>query len=255
GALRGGAGLVTVASSRHALAANAAHLTAIMLAPCDGAGELAAILSDQRFNAVVLGPGAGVGEDLRACVLAALSGAAKERGIVLDADALTSFSGAADALGEAIRAFLGEVVLTPHDGEFARLFNNSARLPDSECEPLESPSQELRSTSKLSRACAAARLTGAIVLLKGPDTVVAHPDGRASIACDLPPWLATAGSGDVLAGLIAAGLARGAPAFEAACAAVWMHGAAARDFGPGLIAEDLPERMPHVLRRLYGPLS
>lgn len=255
GALRGGAGLVTLASPREALAVNAAHLTAIMLAPCDGAGELTALLSDRRFNAVVMGPGAGIGEDLRACVLAALLGGEKGRGLVLDADALTSFSGAADVLGEAVRAFPGEVVLTPHDGEFARLFRSSARLPDSNSQAVESLSEGLRSPSKLARARAAAALTGAIVLLKGADTVVAHPDGRAAIADDLPPWLATAGSGDVLAGLVAACLARGAPAFEAACAGVWMHGAAARAFGPGLIAEDLPEQMPRVLAQLYGALT
>ncbi len=250
GALRGGAGLVTLASPREALAVNAAHLTAIMLAPCDGARELAAVLQDRRFNALVLGPGAGVGQGLRDCVLAALSSGEKDRGIVLDADALTSFSSAVDVLSNAIRAFPGSVVLTPHEGEFARLFNKSSRFPDSVSEQDESVSHALRSASKLVRARTAARLTGAIVLLKGADTVVAHPDGRASIAHDLPPWLATAGSGDVLAGLIAANLARGAPVFEAASAGVWMHGAAARAFGPGLIAEDLPEQMPKVLAAL-----
>lgn len=250
GALRGGAGLVTLASPPDALAVNAAQLTAIMLAPCDGAKDLAALLQDRRFNALVLGPGGGVGQGMRDCVLAALASGDAERGIVLDADALTSFSGAVEVLADAIRAFPGAAVLTPHDGEFARLFNNSARVPDSVSEQDESVSQGLQSPSKLVRARAAARLTGAIVLLKGADTVVAHPDGRASIARDLPPWLATAGSGDVLAGFIAANLARGAPAFEAASAAVWMHGAAARAFGPGLIAEDLPEQMPKVLAAL-----
>lgn len=253
GALRGGAGLVTLASPTDALAVNAAHLTAIMLAPCDGARDLSALLQDRRFNAVVLGPGGGVGQAMRDCVLAALSSGETDRGIVLDADALTSFSGAVDVLAQSIRAFPGAVVMTPHEGEFARLFNSTGQVPDSLSEQDESVSQGLRSPSKLIRARAAARLTGSIVLLKGADTVVAHPDGRASIAHDLPPWLATAGSGDVLAGLIAANLARGAPAFEAASGGVWMHGAAARAFGPGLIAEDLPEQMPKVLAALTSP--
>jgi ADP-dependent NAD(P)H-hydrate dehydratase / NAD(P)H-hydrate epimerase len=126
---------------------------------------------------------------------------------------------------------------------------------DSDSQDLQALSEGVRSASKLVRARAAARLAGAVVLLKGADTVVAHPDGRASIAHGMPPWLATAGSGDVLAGLIAACIARGAPAFEAASAAVWMHGAAARAFGPGLIAEDLPEQMPKVLASLYGSVS
>jgi NAD(P)H-hydrate repair Nnr-like enzyme with NAD(P)H-hydrate dehydratase domain len=158
-------------------------------------------------------------------------------------------------LGEAVRAFPGEVVITPHEGEFGRLFRSSARVSDSNSQAVESLSEGLRSASKLERARAAAALTGAIVLLKGADTIVAHPDGRAAIADDLPPWLATAGSGDVLAGLVAACLARGAPGFEAACAAVWMHGAAARAFGPGLIAEDLPEMTPRVLAQLHGQLT
>ncbi|MFN3892651.1 MAG: NAD(P)H-hydrate dehydratase [Beijerinckiaceae bacterium] len=252
GALRGGAGLVTLASPRDALAVNAAHLTAIMLAPCDGAAELAGILQDRRFNALVMGPGAGVGQGLRDSVLAALGSPRPGRGIVLDADALTSFAGAAGTLGQAIRAFRGGVVLTPHEGEFARLFIRSPSFMDSFSEGSEAVSQDLRSPSKLDRARAAARLIGAVVLLKGADTVVAHPDGRACIAQDLPPWLATAGSGDVLAGFIAANLARGAAAFEAASAAVWMHGAAARAFGPGLVAEDIPEQMPKVLAALYA---
>ena len=233
GALRGGAGLVTLASPREALAVNASHLTAIMLVPCDNAHELGEILSDRRINALVLGPGGGVGEPMRAMVLAALAAPAQGRSIILDADALTSFEGRLRDLAEAVKASQENVILTPHDGEFARLFNEDA-------------------PSRLDRARAGASLSGAIVLLKGADTVVAHPDGRAAIIQDAPPWLATAGSGDVLAGLIAGCVAQGAPAFEAACAAVWLHGAAARAFGPGLIAEDLPEAMPGVWRALWG---
>ncbi len=246
GALRGGAGLVTVASPRAALSVNAAHLTAIMLAPCDGAGELGTLLLDPRFNAVVLGPAGGVGQPMREGVLATLGSGEPGRGVVLDADALTSFEGRGHELAHAISAFPGSVILTPHEGEFARLVRGFDGVSQVE-------SQALQASSKLVRARAAARIMGAVVLLKGPDTVVAHPDGRASIASDLPPWLATAGSGDVLAGLAAACLARGAPAFEAASAAVWLHGAAARAFGPGLIAEDLPEMMPKVWAALYGP--
>lgn len=254
GALRGGAGLVTIASPIDALAVNAAHLTAIMLTPCNSAADLVGLLQDRRFNALVLGPGGGVGQALRDSVLAALSSADAGRAIVLDADALTSFAGAADILAEAIQAYPGKVVLTPHDGEFSRLFKASRHFPDSVSEQDGSLSQDLCAASRLIRARAAARLLGAVVLLKGADTVVAHPDGRAAISNNLPPWLATAGSGDVLAGLIAANLARGAPAFEAACAGAWMHGAAARAFGPGLIAEDIPEQMPGVFRKLYAPV-
>lgn len=233
GALRGGVGLVTLASPREALAVNASHLTAIMLTPCDNAHELGEILSDRRINALVLGPGGGIGEPMRALVLAALAAPGPDRSIVLDADALTSFEGRLRDLAEAVKASQANVILTPHDGEFSRLFRESA-------------------PSRLERARAGARLSGAIVLLKGADTVVAHPDGRAAIHGDAPRWLATAGSGDVLAGLIAGCVAQGAPAFEAACAAVWLHGATARAFGPGLIAEDLPEAMPGVWRSLWG---
>jgi hydroxyethylthiazole kinase-like uncharacterized protein yjeF len=226
GALRAGAGLVTLASPRDALAVNAAHLTAIMLTPCDNAQELAAILADARKNALVLGPGGGVNPHTRALAEAALALPASPA-LVLDADALTVFAGDEDALFHAIKSRNGPVVLTPHDGEFARLF-------------------DWDEASKLSRARASAARSGAIIVYKGADTVVAHPDGRASVARNAPPWLATAGSGDVLAGVIAGLLAQNMPAFEAACAAVWMHGESAQNFGPGLIAEDLPSMLPNV---------
>jgi hydroxyethylthiazole kinase-like uncharacterized protein yjeF len=161
---------------------------------------------------------------------------------VLDADALTSFAEAPDTLFAAIRnPRESQVVLTPHAGEFGRLFKG-----------LE---QSDRASSKLERTRAAARESGAVVLLKGPDTVVASTDGRASIAANAPPWLATAGSGDVLAGMIAGFLAQHVPAFEAVSMAVWLHGEAARAFGPGLIAEDLPEMLPEVLRDLYDEIG
>ncbi len=229
-ALRNGAGLVTIASPRHALAVNAAHLTAIMLTPCDNARELAAVLDDARKNAVVLGPGAGVNPRTRALAQAALRAHASPA-VVLDADALSVFAGEADALSELIMARGGPVVLTPHEGEFTRLFANAGR-------------------SKLADARHAAKASGAVIVYKGADTVVAHPDGRAAIARNAPPWLATAGSGDVLAGMIAGLLAQRMPVFEAACAAVWMHGEAADAFGSGLIAEDLPAMLPEVWRGL-----
>ena len=235
GALRAGAGLVTLASPRDALAVNAAALTAVMVRSIDSVVEFAELLADKRFNACVIGPGAGVGEHTRDFVLTALSA---KRGLVLDADALTSFADAPDRLFEAIKASADQqVVLTPHEGEFPRLFSDISNK-----HPLR---------SKLERVRAAAERSGAVVLLKGPDTVVASPDGRAAIAANAPPWLATAGAGDVLAGMIAGLLAQGVPAFEAACIGVWMHGEAAREAGPGLIAEDLPEMMPAVFRRLY----
>jgi ADP-dependent NAD(P)H-hydrate dehydratase / NAD(P)H-hydrate epimerase len=235
GALRAGAGLVTLASPRDALAVNAAALTAVMVRVIDTVIEFAELLTDRRLQTCVIGPGAGVGVRTRDFVLTALSA---KRNLVLDADALTSFADAPDHLFRAIKAISDpRVVLTPHEGEFPRLFSDiSDKNPN---------------RSKLERVRAAAERSGAIVLLKGPDTVVASPDGRATIAANAPPWLATAGAGDVLAGMIAGLLAQGVPAFEAASIGVWMHGEAAREAGPGLIAEDLPEVLPAIFRRLY----
>jgi len=236
GALRAGAGLVTIASPREALAVNAAASLAVMVRPVDGADELTSFLDDPRRNVVVLGPGGGVGQPMRDLVLAALKG---ERAVVLDADALTSFADEPQVLCAAVRTRGKATLMTPHEGEFSRLFK---ALED------EAP-------SKLERARRAAQTTGAVVLLKGPDTVVAAPDGRAAIADNAPPWLATAGSGDVLAGIVAGCLAQGMSGFEAAAAAVWLHGEAGSAAGPGLIAEDLPEEMPGIYRRLFGQLA
>ena len=239
GALRVGAGLVTLASPRDALLVNASALTAVMVRPIDTVIEFAEVLAERRLNTYVIGPGAGVGERTRDFVLAALSA---KRATVLDADALTSFADNPERLFSAIKNSPDpQVVLTPHEGEFPRLFSDiSNKYP-------------LR--SKLERVRDAAERSGAVVLLKGPDTTVASPDGRATIAANAPPWLATAGAGDVLSGMIAGLLGQGVPAFEAASIGVWMHGEAAREAGPGLTAEDLPETLPAVTRRLYDELG
>ena len=232
GALRIGAGLVSVAAEGEAVALNAAHLTAIMVKPFTGAKGLAALLSDRRLNAIVLGPGLGVGADTRALVAVVLaSGAAA----VLDADALTAFQEEAQSLFAEIRH---PTVMTPHAGEFERLF----------------PGLLKSSASKVQAARAAAARANAVVLLKGGDTVIAAPDGRAAINVNAPASLATAGTGDVLAGFIGGLLAQGMPPFEAACAAAWLHGDAAGRFGPGLIAEDLPEILPESLSALRDRL-
>jgi ADP-dependent NAD(P)H-hydrate dehydratase / NAD(P)H-hydrate epimerase len=229
GALRIGAGLVTIASPRDAVAVNAAQLTAIMVREAGDAGALAAMLADERKNAVLIGPGVGVGERTKAMVLAAL---ASNASVVLDADAITSFAAEPETLFAAIKSRAASVVLTPHDGEFARLFGR------------------MEEGSKLDHARAAVARSGAVVLLKGSDTVVAAPDGRASVNATSSPWLATAGTGDVLAGFALGLLAQHMEAFAAASAAVWMHGRAAQLFGPGLISEDLPEMLPEVLSEL-----
>jgi ADP-dependent NAD(P)H-hydrate dehydratase / NAD(P)H-hydrate epimerase len=226
-ALRMGAGLVTVASPTAAVAANAAHLTAIMIEPFSGPTGLLNILADARKNAVLIGPGCGVGAETRVLVEACLDSTAAA---VLDADALTSFEGTRDSLYARLRP--GDV-LTPHAGEFRRLFPDAADRH-----------------SKLDAARAAAERAGAIVVYKGPDTIVASPEGFAAINDNAPPWLATAGSGDVLAGMITGLLSQGMPAWHAACAAVWLHGACGELLGRGLIAEDLPEALPDALAAL-----
>jgi NAD(P)H-hydrate epimerase len=238
-ALRVGAGLVSVASPPEAVAVNAAHLTAIMVKPFEGAAGLGQLLADRRLNAVALGPGLGVGKETRELVTTVLksdagasAGAgATKKGVVLDADAVTSFKDEPQTLF----ALLDDrCVLTPHEGEFERLF----------------PGLLDQSASKLDAARAAAARALCVVLLKGADTVIAAPAGKAVINANAPPFLATAGAGDVLAGLIAGLLAQGMTAFEAACAGAWLHGEAARHFGPGLIAEDLPDMLPAILAGL-----
>ncbi len=229
GALRVGAGLVTVASPRDAIKVNAAQLTAIMVREANDARALANLLADERKNAVLIGPGILVGERTKELVFAAL---ASNAAVVLDADAITSFSDDTKRLFAAIRSRKAPVIMTPHDGEFARLFG------------------DIRAASKLERAREAAARSGAVILLKGSDTVVAAPDAIASVNATTSQWLATAGSGDVLGGMVAGLLAQRMTAFQAASAAVWLHGSAAKAFGPGLIAEDIPEMLPGVLRDL-----
>lgn len=231
-ALRAGAGLVTVAAPKPALPVLATSLLAVMLREANGAKGLGKLLADQRMNTVVLGPGQGVGKPTRDAVVVA---AKAKRNLVIDADAITSFAGASEALAKTIRA-ASAAVLTPHDGELAKLFGLKSKL--------------LGLDSKVDRARAAAKTVGATVLLKGPGTVVASPDGRASLCANAPAWLATAGSGDVLAGIVAALLAQGMPPFEAASAAVWLHGEAGNIAGPGMISEDLELALHDVLGRL-----
>jgi NAD(P)H-hydrate epimerase len=204
-----------------------------MVKPFEGAVGLSGLLSDSRLNAVVIGPGCGVGEQTQDLVAAALGSRA---GVVLDADALTSFADYPSGLFAELRE---PAVLTPHDGEFERIFPGLLRA----------------SPSRLAAARQAARLAGCTVLLKGPDTIVAGPDGRATINGNAPPWLATAGAGDVLGGLVVGLLAQGMSGFDAASAAVWLHGEAAARFGPGLIAEDLPEMLPAVLKDLRARVN
>ncbi len=226
-ALRIGAGLVTVAAPAEALAIYAASMAGLLTEPLGAPEDFGAVLERRRKTAYLIGPGNGVSGDTRDRALAAL---ATGRPTVLDADALTVFEDDPPRLFEAIR---GPVVLTPHEGEFRRIF------------PDLSPAD-----GRLARARAAAERAGAVVVFKGGDTVVAAPDGMAAINTNAPPELARAGTGDVLAGMTVGLLAQGMAPFDAARAAVWLHGEAARLFGPGLIAEDLPEQLPRVLSSL-----
>jgi NAD(P)H-hydrate epimerase len=225
-AARAGAGLTTIAVPEIALSIYGAALASIMVEPLASPEELDRLLGDCRFSALLIGPGAGAGETTRGQVRAMLG---TGRPTLLDADALTAFQDDPVSLD---RAIVGPCVLTPHDGEFRRLFDPSG--------------------DKLTRTRAAARRSGAVIVLKGSDTVIAAPDGRAIINANAPPTLATAGAGDVLSGIVLGLLAQGIDAFLAAAAAVWLHSAAANEFGPGLIAEDLPELLPSVFRHLCG---
>jgi hydroxyethylthiazole kinase-like uncharacterized protein yjeF len=205
-----------------------------MLRKVDDVTDLDAALAARHADAIVAGPGFGLQRPLAETVLHVLK-AAGEGALVLDADALTAFRAGPDALFSAIRASARDTILTPHEGEFARLF------PDLAAD---------EGLSKLDRARQAAARAGAVMILKGPDTVIAAPDGRAAINENGSPFLATAGSGDVLAGLVAGLCAQKMPPWQAACAAVWLHAEAASCFGPGLIAEDLPGLLPACLREL-----
>jgi NAD(P)H-hydrate epimerase len=223
-ASRAGAGLVTVTAPASVWPIYAGALMGIVVRALHAPEDFARLIDDERVRAMVVGPGAGATAETRGAALAALG---TGRAVVLDADALTAFATSTKTLIEAIK---GPTVLTPHAGEFARLFSGGG--------------------DRLSRARKAARLAGAVVVLKGPDTVIAAPDGRAAINANAPPDLATGGTGDVLAGLIAGLLAQGLAPFEAACAGCWLHGEAAHEFGPGLVADDLIDTLPPVLRRL-----
>ena len=227
-ALRVGAGLVSVASPLDAVTVNATALTAIMVKPFDGAKGLSELLSDARLNAAIIGPGCGVGKETRDLVKAVLATTAAA---VLDADALTSFQDNPSVLFKQLRE---PCVLTPHEGEFERVF----------------PDLLKKSTSRIEAAREAAKSAKCTVLLKGPDTVIAASDGHAIVNSHAPATLATAGSGDVLSGLIGGLMAQGVDSFKAAAMAAWLHGDAAFRFGPGLIAEDLPEEIPAVLAAL-----
>lgn len=227
-AARIGAGLVTVAVPEAAFGVYAAALTSVMVQPIAKPADFERLLADVRYNALLIGPDAGIVGSARELtlrrVLALLD---TGRPTVLDADAITVFEDDPAALQLAIQ---GPCVLTPHEGEFRRLFDAQG--------------------SKLSRATEAARQFNAVVILKGADTVIAAADGRVFINRNAPPTLATAGTGDVLSGMVLGLIAQGMEPFLAAAAAVWLHGRAASLFGPGLIAEDLPELLPAVLREL-----
>lgn len=227
-ALRVGAGLVTLAGARDALCIQAAHVTDIMLAEAADASGLNEILKDERKNALLIGPAAGIGMKTKAMTLSMLE---TGRPAVLDADVFTSFKNSPGAL---LGALHSSCVLTPHEGEFERIF----------------PGLLASEGGRLGAARAAAAKTRAIVLLKGPDSIIAAPDGRTIVNVNAPPTLATAGAGDVLAGLIVGLLAQGMAPFMAAAAAAWIHGEAANLFGPGLVASDLPDLVPGVLEAL-----
>lgn len=218
-----GAGLLTFAVPARAHQIYASDQPGAFVKVVESAADLESLLADTRKNAVLIGPGFGVGTAACSLVLRLLS---TDKAVVLDADALSSFAADPLLLFEAIKSRTAPLVMTPHEGEFVRLFNSKG--------------------SKLARARDAAAQSGAIMLLKGPDTVIATPDGRVAVNDVAAPWLATGGSGDVLAGCVLGLLSQGLPAWQAASAAAWIHTKAGASIGPGLIAEDLISRIPEV---------
>jgi len=245
-ALRGGAGLVTLATPVDAMTAHAASSDAIMLRRCETLEEFAALLADTRRNALVIGPGLGAEGDEAATTRAFVRlGIGAKRALVLDASALTVFAGRGQELADMIAqsGYLEgfEPIVTPHEGEFAHLVKDLAGHE--------------HHASKCTRARALSRLLGCVVVYKGADTVIAAPDGRAAINVNGTAWLSTAGSGDVLSGLVAAFCAGRMPSFEAACMSVWCHAQAGLNLGPYLTADDLPRAITQVLRDLLAPQS
>lgn len=238
-ALRIGAGAVTLLSPEEALNVNAAHMTAIMLHAVNDKHEMAAFMQARKVRAAVLGPGFG---DMKkaADYATALLEEGQLNGLVLDADGLTAFQGKEEMLAKLAEQSQTPLVMTPHEGEFARVFATFAAD---------------HALSRIEKAQQAARYSHSIIVYKGADTIIAAPDGRTVINANGTPLLATAGSGDVLSGMIAGLIAQNMPAFEAACAAVWLHAEAANVFGPGLIAEDLPEVLPKVLSWIAGKVK
>jgi NAD(P)H-hydrate epimerase len=233
-ALRVGAGLVTLLCPNEVFAIQAGALDSVIVEAFADESQFSAALVDSRRDAMLLGPGNGRGAETAPHVLAALASAKAhpERSFVLDADALSIF---ADNPAALFAHLTPRCLLTPHAGEFARLFPDLA---------------DYQATSKVAATRAASARCGAVILLKGADTVIAAPDGRAAINANAPPDLATAGAGDVLAGLCTGLLAQGLSAFDAACAAVWLHGDAAAAHGTGLIADDIIVALPGALGRL-----
>ncbi len=223
--LRAGAGLVTVACPSNAIIVYATKLISVMTKGIDNKKEFVNFMAEKKCTTVLVGPGNGVNENTRDYTLEALKA---RKSCVIDADAITVFKDYPKTLFDAINS---NVVLTPHEGEFKRIFDIAG--------------------NKVLRTKKAAKLAGAVIVLKGADTIIASPEGKVAINVNAPPWLATAGSGDVLAGLIAGLMANGMNAFDAACAGVWIHGEAANIAGMGMIAESIPSFIPGVIRGLY----
>ncbi len=235
-ALRIGAGAVTIVAPEASMQAHASHITSVMLRQTRNERDITDFIEARKISSAVIGPGYGSLEMAKTHVLALLKSKTLKT-LILDADAISAFDGAPEELFNAIKNSLVKVVMTPHEGEFKRIFPHLSAS---------------RTKSKLDRALRAARLSHAVIIYKGPDSVVAEPEGRAIINANGTPLLATAGSGDVLAGMVAGLTAQSMPFFDAAAAAVWIHAEAARRFGAGLIAEDLPQQLPAILSRILS---